>query len=153
MRVLTYLPAWCHNFDQGLWIIYKCVKRNSSPNYTQTNTCDKLKLNGCIYIYTYLCVCVCVAYLCHCCNNKSHTFNSGTDKESSIINAYLQLTNKNQLDATYYFILLLIASICYGHYYAHHQELVTMMLITTLGVSFLVCYMLDIMCGNHNSWW
>ena len=46
---------------------------------------------------------------------------------------------KNQLDATYYFIVLLIGSKCFGHYYVHHQELATMMLITTLVVSFLVC--------------
>jgi len=30
------------------------------------------------------------------------------------------LKNKNQLDATYYFIVLLIGSTCFGHYYAHH---------------------------------
>jgi len=47
-----------------------------------------------------------------------------------------QLKNKNQLDATYYFIVLLIGSTCFGHYYAHHQELATVMLITTLVVSF-----------------
>ena len=39
-------------------------------------------------------------------------------------------------DATYYFIVLLIGSKCFGHYYAHHQELETLMLITTLVVSF-----------------
>jgi len=49
---------------------------------------------------------------------------------------------KNQLDATYYFIVLLIGSTCFGHYYSQHQELATMMLITTLVVSFLVCCML-----------
>jgi len=27
---------------------------------------------------------------------------------------------KNQLDATYYFIVLLISSTCFWHYYAHH---------------------------------
>jgi len=43
---------------------------------------------------------------------------------------------KNQLDATYYFIVLLIGSTCFGHYYAHHQEFATMTLITTLVVSF-----------------
>jgi len=43
---------------------------------------------------------------------------------------------KNQLDATYYFIVLLIGSTCFGHYYAHHQELATITLITTLVVSF-----------------
>ena len=32
---------------------------------------------------------------------------------------------KNQLDATSYFIVLLIGSTCFGHYYAHHQELAT----------------------------
>ena len=36
---------------------------------------------------------------------------------------------KNQLDATYYFIVLLIGSTCFGHYYAHHQELTTMMFV------------------------
>ena len=46
------------------------------------------------------------------------------------------LRNKNQLDASYYFIVFLIGSKCFGHYYAHHQELATVMLITTLVVSF-----------------
>jgi len=54
------------------------------------------------------------------------------------------LKNKNQLDATYYFIVLLRGLRCFGHYYAHHQELETIMLITTLVVSFLVCCRSDI---------
>jgi len=54
---------------------------------------------------------------------------------------------RNQLDATYYFIVLLIGSTCFGHYYAHHQALTTIMLITTLVVSFLVCCRLDVRCG------
>ena len=29
------------------------------------------------------------------------------------------------------FIVLLIGSTCFGHYYAHHQELATIMLITS----------------------
>ena len=37
-----------------------------------------------------------------------------------LINFILRI--KNQLDATYYFIALLIGSTCFGHYYAHHQE-------------------------------
>jgi len=48
----------------------------------------------------------------------------------------LELKNKNQLDATYYFIVLPIGSTCFGHYCAHHQKLATIMLITTLVVSF-----------------
>jgi hypothetical protein len=32
------------------------------------------------------------------------------------------LKNKNQLNATYYFIVLLMGSTSFGHYYAHHQE-------------------------------
>ena len=43
---------------------------------------------------------------------------------------------KNQLVATYYFIVLLTGSTCFGHYYAHRQELATIMLITTLVISF-----------------
>jgi len=58
------------------------------------------------------------------------------------------LKNKNQLDATYYFIVLLVGSTCFGHYYAHHQELATIMLITTLVVSFLVWCRLEVRCGK-----
>ena len=47
------------------------------------------------------------------------------------------------------FIVLLIGSTCFGHYYAHHQELATMMLITTLVVSFLVCCRLQ--PGHYSS--
>jgi len=36
-------------------------------------------------------------------------------------------------------IVLIIGSTRFGHYYAHHQELATMMLINTLVVSFFVC--------------
>ena len=32
---------------------------------------------------------------------------------------------KNQLDATEWFTALIICSICFGHFYAHHQELET----------------------------
>jgi len=41
------------------------------------------------------------------------------------------MKSKNQLDVTYYFVVLLIGSTCFGYCYAHHQELVTIMLITT----------------------
>ena len=54
---------------------------------------------------------------------------------------------KNQLDVTYYFTVLIIGLTCFGHYYAHHQELATMTLITILNVSFLVCCMLEVRCG------
>jgi len=43
---------------------------------------------------------------------------------------------KNQLDATYYCIVFLMGLTCFGRYYAQHQELATIMLITTLVVSF-----------------
>ena len=46
------------------------------------------------------------------------------------------MKNKIQPDATYYFIVLLIGSTCFGHYYAHHQELAAIMLISTSVVSF-----------------
>ena len=32
---------------------------------------------------------------------------------------------KNQLDATGWFIALIICSTCFGHFFAHHQELET----------------------------
>ena len=52
-----------------------------------------------------------------------------------------------ELIATYYFIVLLIGSTCFGHYYANHQRLTTLMLITTLAVSFLGCCRLEVRCG------
>jgi len=39
-------------------------------------------------------------------------------------------------NATSNCIVLLIGSTCFAHYYTHHQELTTVMLITTLVVSF-----------------
>jgi len=33
------------------------------------------------------------------------------------------LREENQLDATEWFIALVICSTCFGHFYAHHQEL------------------------------
>jgi hypothetical protein len=50
---------------------------------------------------------------------------------------------KNQQDATYHFIVLLIVSKCFGHCYAHHQEIATIMLIITLVVLLLGCYRLN----------
>ena len=41
------------------------------------------------------------------------------------------LKNKIKLDATYYFIMLMLGSTFFGHHYAHHQELTTTALVTT----------------------
>jgi len=42
--------------------------------------------------------------------------------------------NKIQLDATYYIIMLImLGSTCFGHHYAHHQELTTIALVTHIG--------------------
>ena len=51
-------------------------------------------------------------------------------------------------------LLYFIGSTCFGCYYAHHQELATIILITTLVVSFLVCYRLEVRCvqpGHYSS--
>jgi hypothetical protein len=40
----------------------------------------------------------------------------------------------NQLDGTHYFIAHVIGTTCFGHHYAHHQELATIPLITTCAV-------------------
>ena len=41
---------------------------------------------------------------------------------------------ENQLDATEWFIALIICSTCFEHLYAHHRELETACVITTFGV-------------------
>ena len=40
---------------------------------------------------------------------------------------------RDQLDATQWFIELIICSTCFGHHYAHHQELVTIQMFTAFG--------------------
>jgi len=56
------------------------------------------------------------------------------------------MKNKIQLDATNYFITLMLGSTCFGHHYAHHQELTTIVLITTWAIRFLGSCWLDVRC-------
>ena len=46
------------------------------------------------------------------------------------VNLCICVENKKQLDATEWFIALLISSTYFGHFYAHHQKLQTMFVIT-----------------------
>ena len=39
------------------------------------------------------------------------------------------VAKKNQLDATEWFFELIICSTCFGHFYAHHQELETICML------------------------
>jgi hypothetical protein len=39
--------------------------------------------------------------------------------------------NKIQQYATYYFIMLMIGSTCFGHHYAHRKELTVIALVST----------------------
>jgi len=57
-----------------------------------------------------------------------------------------QLKNKIQLDATHYFIMLMLGSTYFGHHYAHHQELTTIALVTTYAVWFSSCCWLEFKC-------
>ena len=41
---------------------------------------------------------------------------------------------ENQLHASECFITLIICSICFGHLYAHHQELETILVLLSHGV-------------------
>ena len=79
------------------------------------HTCTKLNTASCYSkYYKYPDVCLSV----HCC---------------------ICIGKKNQLDATEWFITLIICSTCFGHFYAHHQELETIcVLTTTYGVQFFV---------------
>jgi len=69
-------------------------------------------------------------------NSKLVNLTFLSDVQKFYWNLYGNSRTKHQLDATCYFIVLLIGLTCFGHYYAHHQELATMMLITRLVVSF-----------------
>ena len=54
--------------------------------------------------------------------------------------------SKIQLDATYHFIMLMLGSTCFGHHYAHHQELTTIALVTTLAVWLSSCCWMEVKC-------
>ena len=43
--------------------------------------------------------------------------------------SYYKRREENQLDATECFIALIICSTCFGHLYAHHQELETLLVL------------------------
>ena len=53
-------------------------------------------------------------------NNIRWTFKKKKKNEDSVC-----VEKKNQLDATEWFIALIIRSTCFGHFYAHRQELET----------------------------
>ena len=48
-----------------------------------------------------------------------------TDRWQAVVNKVRNAEKKNQLDATKWFIAIIICSTCFGHFYAHHQELET----------------------------
>ena len=54
------------------------------------------------------------------------------------------IAKKNQLDATEWFIALIICSTCFGHFYTHHQELEIICVITAYGVGYLGCWLLEV---------
>jgi len=53
-------------------------------------------------------------------------------------NKFLSVEKKKRLDATGWFIALIICTTCFGHLYAHHQELET----TFLLLPYMVCEVL-----------
>jgi len=60
---------------------------------------------------------------------------------------YRQIRNeeRNQLDATQWFIELTIRSTCFGHHYAYNQELETIQIITPHlqpAITKVMCHML-----------
>jgi hypothetical protein len=54
---------------------------------------------------------------------------------------------KEQFDATFYFISLLMCSPCFGHKYIHHQELATILLNYNIGR-----VVLGSMCVGDSVW-
>jgi len=53
--------------------------------------------------------------------------------ESTNIKYLKDMKKEIELDATQWFIELMIRSTCFGHYYAHHQELDTIQIFTACG--------------------
>ena len=82
-------------------------------------------------MYRALCV---IYYLAQQIQNSATYHVHTSTRTRPIYAATSPLKSKNQLDATYCFVMLMIGSACFGHfghYYAHHQELTTIVLLTT----------------------
>jgi len=58
--------------------------------------------------------------------------------------SFIRVENKNQLNATEWFIALIICSTCFGHLYANHQELETILVL----LPYMVCNALV-----DGGWW
>ena len=62
-----------------------------------------------------------------------------------MIKQHIECVEKeNKLDATEWFIALIICSTCFGYFFAHHQELETRCVITAYGVRCLGCWWSEI---------
>ena len=61
---------------------------------------------------------------------------------------HMCIENKNQLEATECFIALIICLTCFGHYYAHHQELKTVCVLLLP----MVCNALVAGCRGSGAW-
>ena len=59
----------------------------------------------------------------------------------------LCVEKKRQLDATEWFIALIICSTCFGHFYAHHQELETICVLLPP----VACYVLVAGCQRSGA--
>jgi len=66
---------------------------------------------------------------------------------SSQNNTQFKRREENQLDAIEYFIALIICSTCFGHLYAHHQELETILVL----LPHMVCDVLIAGCRRSDA--
>jgi len=87
--------------------------------YTKNKLCIKL-----VFLYTFI---------SRCRSKKQKTKNrvfwfKRTPLTGRTLNQYKR-REENQLDATEWFIALLICSTCFGHLYAHHEELETILVL------------------------
>ena len=65
------------------------------------------------------------------CGSKQSNKSSDSIKIQKILK---YMKREDQLDGTQWFIELMIRSTLFGHYYAHHQELETIQMITACGI-------------------
>jgi len=130
-RALTFLfPLLWRHFPRGI------AAGNKNTTLWASAEVNSTKSNVCIGTQLYY--------------SNWHAMRTVTSNESDVYWTVHHCDNwwiKNRLDVICYFIVILVGSTCFGQYSAHHQELATMMFITTLVVSFLVCCMLEVRYG------
>ena len=99
-------------------ILKEVIAARAGHNSAVFVPADACVINQSLYVYAYTC-------LTNLFQSLTGTDGTITTLKQAVNNISSCVEKKIQLDATEWFIALIICSTCFGHFYARHQELET----------------------------